>query len=176
LSLPLVTRFGADPLLDLEVANKRYVDNSSGGTGQTFARVVKKIDETIQSSNTLHDDDELFIALNINKVYHFIGSLYYDSGSTPDFKYAATFPTSATNRRVNDNWQSITKRNTSDFSTVSGNIAGVGAAIGTVAYEGFIVMSTTAGNFQIQWAQNTSAPEDTIVKAGSFLVVWEETS
>jgi len=28
MSLPLVTRFGADPLLDLEVANKRYVDNS----------------------------------------------------------------------------------------------------------------------------------------------------
>jgi len=27
----LVTRFGADPLQDLEVANKRYVDNSSGG-------------------------------------------------------------------------------------------------------------------------------------------------
>jgi len=32
MSLPLVTRFGADPLLDLEVANKRYVDNSGGGS------------------------------------------------------------------------------------------------------------------------------------------------
>jgi len=31
MSLPLVTRFGADPLLDLEVANKRYVDASGGG-------------------------------------------------------------------------------------------------------------------------------------------------
>jgi len=31
MSLPLVTRFGADPLLDLEVANKRYVDNAGGG-------------------------------------------------------------------------------------------------------------------------------------------------
>jgi len=30
LSLPLVTRFGADPLQDLEVANKRYVDTSGG--------------------------------------------------------------------------------------------------------------------------------------------------
>jgi len=33
MSLPLVTRFGADPLLDLEVANKQYVDNSGGGGG-----------------------------------------------------------------------------------------------------------------------------------------------
>jgi len=31
MSLPLVTRFGADPIQDLEVANKRYVDNTSGG-------------------------------------------------------------------------------------------------------------------------------------------------
>jgi len=31
MSLPLVTRFGADPLLDLEVANKRYVDNNAAG-------------------------------------------------------------------------------------------------------------------------------------------------
>jgi len=36
MSLPLVTRFGADPLLDLEVANKQYVDNSSGGGGGKF--------------------------------------------------------------------------------------------------------------------------------------------
>jgi len=31
MSLPLVTRFGADPILDLEVANKRYVDTSTAG-------------------------------------------------------------------------------------------------------------------------------------------------
>jgi len=30
MSLPLVTRYGADPTRDLEVANKRYVDNSTG--------------------------------------------------------------------------------------------------------------------------------------------------
>jgi len=32
MSLPLVTRFGADPLLDLEVANKRYVDAGGGSS------------------------------------------------------------------------------------------------------------------------------------------------
>jgi len=36
LSLPLTTRFGADPLLDLELANKQYVDNSSGGGTDTI--------------------------------------------------------------------------------------------------------------------------------------------
>jgi len=40
MSLPLVTRFGADPLLDLEVANKRYVDTSGGGATITAQEVV----------------------------------------------------------------------------------------------------------------------------------------
>jgi len=38
MSLPLVTRFGADPLLDLEVANKRYVDNNASGALQMMAQ------------------------------------------------------------------------------------------------------------------------------------------
>jgi len=36
----LVTRFGADPLLDLEVANKRYVDNSGGVGLQVWGNVA----------------------------------------------------------------------------------------------------------------------------------------
>jgi len=36
MSLPLVTRFGADPSQDLEVANKRYVDSSGGGATPRF--------------------------------------------------------------------------------------------------------------------------------------------
>jgi len=34
MSLPLTTRFGADPVQDLEIANKRYVDNNASGAYQ----------------------------------------------------------------------------------------------------------------------------------------------
>jgi len=40
MSLPLVTRFGADPILDLEVANKRYVDTSGGGATVTIQNIT----------------------------------------------------------------------------------------------------------------------------------------
>jgi len=36
MSLPLTTRFGVDPTVDEELANKRYVDNSSGGSSFGF--------------------------------------------------------------------------------------------------------------------------------------------
>jgi len=53
MSLPLVTRFGADPLLDLELANKRYVDSQIlVGTYQFFNR----------TSRNLGGDDGLFWA------------------------------------------------------------------------------------------------------------------
>jgi len=50
LSLPLVTRFGADPLLDLEVANKRYVDSSGGGA---TPRIVFSYTEITRSNNDI---------------------------------------------------------------------------------------------------------------------------
>jgi len=44
MSLPLVTRFGADPIQDLEVANKRYVDSSGGGGIVSVQTVVLSSD------------------------------------------------------------------------------------------------------------------------------------
>jgi len=48
MSLPLVTRFGADPVLDLEVANKQYVDSSGGG-----ATVTTQIDGLASTFTTV---------------------------------------------------------------------------------------------------------------------------
>jgi len=50
MSLPLVTRFGADPLLDLEVANKQYVDSSGGGAAKDIWTMCYL---GTQSSNTV---------------------------------------------------------------------------------------------------------------------------
>jgi len=51
LSLPLVTRFGADPSVDLEVANKRYVDTSGGGATVTTQRVALASDFSTSSTS-----------------------------------------------------------------------------------------------------------------------------
>jgi len=145
--------------------------------GLKYARrtmhVVKTADEVITSDSTLSDDAELVIALQANKVYHFYGSMYYKSGSTPDIKFACSIPAGATARRINDNWTALVKRNTSDFTVSSGAIAGTGNTDVQV-YEGFVIMAGTAGNFAFQWAQNISNAGETTVFAGSHIVVWEE--
>jgi len=46
MSLPLVSRYGADPTLDLEVANKRYVDASGGVAILTYTNHIGVGDNT----------------------------------------------------------------------------------------------------------------------------------
>jgi len=50
MSLPLVTRFGADPLLDLEVANKRYVDSSGGGGSDNSCKVTNSVAQSVPNN------------------------------------------------------------------------------------------------------------------------------
>jgi len=61
MSLPLVTRFGADPLLDLEVANKRYVDSSGGGANVTIQTITPA--EFTTSSTSFVDWTDADLAL-----------------------------------------------------------------------------------------------------------------
>jgi len=172
MSLPLVTRFGADPLLDLEVANKRYVDNSSGGTGQTFARIVKKLDETITSDTTLHDDDELFVAVNASKTYYVLFALTVTSHAAADWKFATSTPSGSTATQIVGRFQS-----NGMFGTNDPNV-GVGSPTDNTVqmlHLSMRVITTTAGNIQFQWAQNISNGNNTTVNQGAFMVVWEET-
>jgi len=165
---PKVTRFGALPLIDSELATKAYVDGAGGG-GQTFARAVTTSDVTINSDTVLHDDIELFIALDANEVYGFMVFGNYNSGSTPDFKYAFTHPAGSIGTYNFDAEQT-------NVSRVLTNTAGLNGGAGDRLFIaiGRIVMAGTAGDLQFQWAQNTSNAGDTVRKAGSYMVVWEE--
>jgi len=165
-----VTRFGPNPLLDQEIATKSYVD-AGGGGGQTFARKVKTVDETIQSDIVVHDDDELFIPLTINRVFGFLFMGVITSAGPADFKWTFTIPSGATGdwfRNPNLSTDSTAYGTTDDFSTGGGSVREL------VPNYGRIIMGGTGGDIQFQWAQRTSTADDTIVRAGSSLVVWEE--
>jgi len=47
----------------------------------------------------------------------------------------------------------------------------VGTGLTGVRVYGRLVMSSTAGNFQMQWAQNASDASGTTLKAGSFMTM-----
>jgi len=166
---PKVTRFGALPTVDAELATKAYVD--SGGGGQTFAKVVKSADEIVNNSSVIQDDDELLFTPTINTTYGFLIVILYASNATPDIKFGWSVPAGATMEWINSGQQS---QPTTD-ETATPNVGGTGAtAHRMMIYRGRMIMAGTAGDINFQWAQNVANASDTTVFEGSYFLVWEE--
>jgi len=160
-----------DPTTNQQVATKKYVDDNSGSTN-TFARIVKKADQTISNSTTFTDDAELLFTPTINKTYGFQLLFFFDSSAVANFKLKMTLPTGATGDWVNGNWTGGGSAAPVDV-TAGQSRSGIGA-VATSALYGRIIMAGNAGDVVIQWAQNTAEISNTKMLQGSFLVVWEE--
>lgn len=139
--------------------------------------IVKASDETVNNSTTLQDDDELVVSVASNETIYFEMHVIVNSNTTADWKMAFTVPSGATlswngisGIIINTNGSpagnaDIEAGGTSDFQ------GGAGAnQVHTII--GHVINSTTAGNLQLQWAQNTLDASDTIVRAQSRLMVW----
>lgn len=130
--------------------------------------VAKTVDESVTSSTTYQDDDELLVAAEASVTYLGEMQLLVDSDAAADIKARLTLPTGATAT----SWGLYKNA----VATVVTDMA-VGAGIATsgsdepLLYKGLLVMSTTAGDVTVQWAQNASSAIATIVKAGSYLVL-----
>ena len=145
-------------------------------SGKTFAKVVKAADETVASSDTLQDDDELTFTPSINKVYSYIIMLWVDSNTTPDFKWALSLPTGAAAEWGTGGgiiFRSGTSTTVDDGTTpLSSAISGTGTR--SFGNFGKLIMGTTAGSVTLQWAQDTSDTHPTKILQGSTILVWEE--
>lgn len=141
--------------------------------------VVKTVDETVTSSATLQDDNELFIAALANKTYVLGGLLIYASNATPLFKVGWTVPAGATlNWTIGGMDNSVTAANNGNidralYTQATAATIGVdGVANSIVATpSGLLTMGSTAGNLQCQWAQAVSNGVGSIMKAGSYLTL-----
>jgi len=155
-------------------ANDVEISSTQGANTQnTFDRIVKKVDEIVNNSSVLQDDDELFSTLAINKTYFFQLLIFYESNVTPEFKYAFTVPAGATVRIIDDDrWDSGGDRASKD-GTVATEIGSDGT-IQTMALFGRVIMGATAGDLTFQFAQVVANASDTETKQGSALIVWEE--
>ena len=157
--------------LSTQQSIKAYVDAVPGGN--TFARVVKKVDETRNNSGLFANDAELVVPLNANKIYGFLLVLLFKSALTPDFKYR--FPLNGnTGRRI---FTALAPDVPAAATTLDASIT-----ITTTNAEEYIMSSghvkTTGvpGDLALQWAQATGDAANTTVQAGSYLIVWEETA
>jgi hypothetical protein len=140
-----------------------------------FAR--KTATESVTSSTTLQDDDDLTVSVLANTVYTVQAMLRYDGATTGDMKYKFVVPSGASFLYANMiPATSITGSagNTTNFAgfddtqTLSVGAAGAGTTL-AIAISGLLVVGGTAGTFKLQWAQQTSDATATRMFAGSFL-------
>jgi len=164
-----VTRFGANPLLDLELANKNYVDNAGGG-GKTFFKGFVSADHVKNANTTPEILDELTWSATANRDYICRLTHEIKSHATADLNHFLTLPAGATalrgfgNLRTepanNLNWETNFGASTNDTRQL------------LVIY-GYIHIGATAGDVTYSWSQNISNPTDSTWFQGGMMLVWE---
>ena len=134
---------------------------------------TKSVDETVNNSSAIQNDDELVLPLVANAVYVFDLVVIYSSGTTPDIKVGFTLPTGATTALEADFFDPSLIRNLIAQTTVptTGIAMGGNAATTGCRIWGTVTTGATAGDMQTVWAQNTANASNTIVRAGSYLLV-----
>ncbi|MGW8679668.1 hypothetical protein ACWGNN_01120 [Streptomyces sp. NPDC055817] len=153
------------------------------GVGQV-QYIAKTADETVNSSTTLQNDDHLVLPVVANGVYTFALDLYMTESTdyVGDFKMSFTCPTGATfDMHGAGAHVTVLASGTSSDGEWIGKLAtssaaatlafGVGTGLTAVRVYGRLVMSGTAGNLQLQWAQNASDATGTTLKAGSYMTM-----
>lgn len=137
---------------------------------------VKSADETVTSSTTLQDDDVLTIALATNTDHFFDAWLYVNAPAAPDIKVAVTVPAGATLTAEFRVAASGSTYGNSTLVTASGTaVTFLPNGDAFIRITGSVRNGATAGNVTVQWAQDTSSGTATTVKAGSTLMVVQET-
>jgi hypothetical protein len=131
----------------------------------------KTSDETIISSSTLQNDDDLAWPVAASAVYEFELHMLASSGTTPDLKTGFTFPTGMTGALygIGPDASGTPPAVTFDAGALSAvlNWNGTGGNSHYMLW-GILTVAPTAGTLQLQWAQGTLTASNTIMRAGSY--------
>ena len=128
---------------------------------------IKTADETVSNSSTLQDDDELAFSVAANENLLIECHFQYESTAVADIKFGITLPSGAT-----ASWRESTGLATplNESQTLAPNntfnITDAGIHL-TFSVQ----IGSTAGTFTLQWAQNSAEVSNTILKAGSAMLV-----
>lgn len=139
--------------------------------------VVKASTESVTSSTTFQNDDELLLSVEANATYAVELFLVHSSATAGDIKIQFTGPSGATftwgahGAEVGTTSSGAVTEVVMSSRTISEVVQlGGGASTGTIAFvRGTLITSATAGTLTLQWAQVTSSASASQVRAGSFL-------
>lgn len=124
----------------------------------------------VNNSTSLVNDTQLAVAVTANAVYHFEARIRYSSNSTANIKLAWTFPTGLTMdyEAIGGTTSSATF---AQFNNTQSTILALGgfASDLSVMLDGIVLVGGTAGNLQLQFAQNTANSSNTLIRSGSYV-------
>lgn len=143
------------------------------------AVVIKSADETVASSTTNQNDNELSIAVDANTTYWVECFLIYAAHPSADIKVTYSGPSGTTMQWCADG---LVSGSTSVVDDVSRSLQGLAntpshggitdnTTVLVAMHKGVLTVGGTAGNLTLQWAQLASNASATRVYAGSTLVV-----
>lgn len=168
----------------LTVSSNLAVSGNLSVSGVGFRSFVRKTsDESVTSSTTLQDDNQLTLAVSANCTYAFrVWIMATDAtDANGDIKFAFTFPTSAVCHFSGKGPHSLLASGAfGDGEYIARNTATSGSTVATyglttsvigIELTGLLIVSGTAGNLQLQWAQNSSDANATTVQSGSFMTL-----
>lgn len=151
--------------------NLMFTDDTGNVCLLSSTEAFKTSDESVTSSSTLQDDDELTFSLSSGYVYAFEFALFFTSASaTPDFKFQFSDPGGTFNIQylywigANTTGADFAIDESSSARTVAIAANDVAMIVGKGILE-----PTSSGTFKLQWAQNVSDATAVTLKAGSWM-------
>lgn len=174
-----VAGYGQVYVLDT-TPNELWFEDDAGNThhvaGGQLTEVfgaTKDTEETVTSSTTLQDDDELFLDVKNGFTYLFVMSLEVAASSTtPDVKWSFDVPSGSTGFYESVSYPDSSASSTSIVEDFTDTVVAVIDLTGStkIFFRG-IFTAGADGTFQLQWAQRVSSGTPTRMLVGGKLVL-----
>ncbi|MGV9002190.1 MAG: hypothetical protein ACOH18_04550 [Candidatus Saccharimonadaceae bacterium] len=170
---------GGIPESDLDIATQAKLDAQTN-----YVRVAKSVDSSVTSSTTPAADSALQVALPANSRWAWEFLLFYTGDPASDILFELRGPASTQVIGIGNGIHSsvsstsmgaapMTKHAIIGTMPVGVGVAGCLSGGNTAAYEmkGTVTVGSTAGTFQLYWAQNVSSGNASTLLAGSELTM-----
>jgi len=183
-SQPLDSDLTAIAALTTTAYGRALLELASAAAARTafglWTTVMKTTTETRTTNNVLAADATLKLTMEANTKYALRLTVFIDTAATPDFKFRLAGPATPTLIRSQflyyigpaSGGTTATGASRIENTYSASDITIVSAADQLGSYiriEATIHNGANAGNFEFQWAQNTSSGSATSVLAGSYL-------